>query len=51
VIADLMNVDLSFYHLEDVLTKTLPAELTCSVRVIKRRNVNDLPDAEVELKE
>jgi hypothetical protein len=48
---DLPDVDSSFRHLEDEMTKKLPAELICSIRVTKRRNVNDLPDAEVELKE
>ena len=50
VIADKNYVDLSLLDLEDVLTKSVPSELTCSVRVLKQRNVILLPDAEVEVK-
>lgn len=46
-----MDVDPTFRGLEDELSEKLPAELSCIVRVSKSRNVIDLPDAEVELKE
>ena len=44
-------VDWSFGSLEDEMTKKLPAKLTCTIRTTKRPNVNDLPDAEVELED
>jgi len=43
--------DPPFQDLEDELSKKLPAELSCMVRVLKQRNVADLPDAEVQLSE
>jgi hypothetical protein len=50
-VIDLPDVDFRFLDLVDVVAEKLPAELSYRIRLLKQRNVNDLPDAQVELKE